>query len=554
MTARRDRGVGSLLALAVVALGLLLRLAIEPAWVNPDEGIYYAMATAADATRFWQGVAENAHPPLFYLVLRGIGQITTDFEWLRAPALVSGCIAIHAAYLFAREAAGAHRAAAVTGLLAALAIAVSPSMIVLSRVMRPYTMQVAFVLLALYGLARYLRTRSARPLVLYSLFLSFALLTHYSSMLTLATSAAFLGFLLLTRHVERAAVKPLLLAHAVPALLVASLFALHLGPRLIGSKLEESALQGYLRAYLISDTSGIWSSLAGTVALFAARFAVPAALLLVVGLALAVAQRRVLVVGLTVAAVVVAWLAAALGRYPFGFCRQATYAVGPLMLPFAFGIGCLLTSGPRIAAASVAILAALGLAHEPLTRALGLRTVDVLAERPLLRRDFDDIAPRLQSIRGRSGAVIMSGQCYYLMQPVLIADQGGNVREHDGFLHLRWGERDVIVPWDPHGGVAGAWLIRVGPDALDSRAHLYNLVRRVDESMPNLRLGQRREVALMFGGWASPAVHMLLGSDQRLPPEQRLASKLVQVRGLVSFDYDIATYMRRVAAVTGRQR
>ena len=45
-------------AIAVVGLSVRVR-GLEDWWINPDEGIYYALATSPSWSHFWEQVAAN---------------------------------------------------------------------------------------------------------------------------------------------------------------------------------------------------------------------------------------------------------------------------------------------------------------------------------------------------------------------------------------------------------------------------------------------------------------------------------------------------------------
>ena len=103
-----------LICLLIVLLGLALRVGgLTGFWVNPDEGIYYGALTSKFAD-FWTQLENNAHPPLYYLLLRGMGVFSVDFVWFRSLSLVSGCLTIWGTYLLGREVGGV-----LTGLFAA---------------------------------------------------------------------------------------------------------------------------------------------------------------------------------------------------------------------------------------------------------------------------------------------------------------------------------------------------------------------------------------------------------------------------------------------------
>jgi hypothetical protein len=104
-------------------------------WINPDEGIYLDATRSVDD--LMKEIGGNAHPPLFYILNFILGAFTDDYVLIRGLALVCGCAAVYGMFLLGREASGP-----VTGLVSAGILAVLPSAIEYSRVIRPYMLQI----------------------------------------------------------------------------------------------------------------------------------------------------------------------------------------------------------------------------------------------------------------------------------------------------------------------------------------------------------------------------------------------------------------------------
>ena len=118
---------GSMLALGILGLGVIFRIeGFTEWWLNPDEGIYYSVLTREHFADFWAQASATAHPPLYFLLLRGLGSLSTDFVWLRSLALVSGSAAVYIFFLVGRELGGTGSRAWLAGLLSGLALAISP--------------------------------------------------------------------------------------------------------------------------------------------------------------------------------------------------------------------------------------------------------------------------------------------------------------------------------------------------------------------------------------------------------------------------------------------
>ena len=81
---------GRVAAILLVVVALVMRVSgAQGWWLNPDEGIYFSILTQPTLAAFWAEVAENAHPPLYYVILRAVGFFTTDFFWYRALSIIA---------------------------------------------------------------------------------------------------------------------------------------------------------------------------------------------------------------------------------------------------------------------------------------------------------------------------------------------------------------------------------------------------------------------------------------------------------------------------------
>ena len=97
------------------------------------------------------------------------------------------------------------------------------------------------------------------------------------------------------------------LANLVPLAIAIALWFLHLRPRLVGSALAKEALEGWLRAYMVTDLASAWQSVLGFFAFVGGQgFEGPLTLAFLAGLCLAVWQRRWLVALLPVATMLLA--------------------------------------------------------------------------------------------------------------------------------------------------------------------------------------------------------------------------------------------------------
>jgi 4-amino-4-deoxy-L-arabinose transferase-like glycosyltransferase len=421
-------------------------------WINADEGIYYAVASAPSWSERWSAIAGNAHPPLHYLLLALIRALTDDAQWLRAPSVLFGALAAPAAYLLVRDLAG--RGA---GSLAAWLVALSPGAVMLSRTARPYGLQLFLLFACAACLLRAARGAGPRWLAGYALCAALAVLHHYSSFIALGAlgASALAAFAIGAIPRERFARVALATLPALAA--AASVGALHLAPAL-RSGFPEGAVAGWLAPYYAPSLGSLPSLWLGAIEyLSGPALAAPVFAAWVASVVFSLASRRWLVGGTALALFASASALSLVRLYPLGCTRHDLYlalAVVPVLaiaLADALGRGAL---ARRVAV--VAALAALVAARDPLARALGRPPLPWRAhpELGLARTDVVEwLAPRLSEIARMPGVLWMDQFTSYTLMPLLARDPAqpaaparalGFADEH-ALRVFRYGESDVVV-------------------------------------------------------------------------------------------------------------
>jgi dolichol-phosphate mannosyltransferase len=114
------------------------------------------------------------HPPLQYLTAWLVGGSAANEAWLRLPSLAAGVATVVALAGLGRQLAGP-----VAGMVAALALTVSPLHVELSQLARPYALFLLFTVLALGALWHALDRGRTRDWLWLSALLALNLYTHY---------------------------------------------------------------------------------------------------------------------------------------------------------------------------------------------------------------------------------------------------------------------------------------------------------------------------------------------------------------------------------------
>ena len=510
------------MALMVGALAIRI-VGISEWWLNPDEGIYYSLVTRARFAGFWEEVAANAHPPLYYLLLRGLGVLSWDFVWFRVLSLLFGVVAVGLVWVIARRLSNGGAAGTVAALTAGLLLAFSPGAVELSQVVRPYTLQMVVLGAALLSLLRYLDASAdqaaspdeapagipVRELGWYVVFVLLALLTHYSSALALAAFGLVVLHDGAAHGTRRRAWRTVFAVHALPAVVLGVVYLTHLRT-LMGSDLAEDALDGWLAPYMIGGLRDAWLAFLGFQHLIAVPWlrGVTAILTLgALGVSVVVGPRRPAV--LLGSAFLVALVAAALGLYPLGSTRHSAWLLVFAVPVLGWGVGWALgragASG-RLALVGLAVLLTLG---GPLGAALGdARAPWAPSERVLRRANLAQMVDLLDP-QATPELVVMSAQTFYLLLPFYPMEREQATEAADGSLfHFPWGRRQVLV--------SEAWDFTAGSDP-DAPDHLAAILERAGRVFPELSLHERAQGVLLVGGWRPPLLDELVAADRRTP-------------------------------------
>lgn len=183
---RRERAV--LAAISLVAAVPMVHMAVHQR-IDYDGWWHVFIARASPWAQFWVDVHDNAHPPVFYLLLRAVTWLGSERLVYRSLSIVAAVVAV---YVIGRIASRVFRTAGVA-LVCALAFGLALSTVVMACAVRSYMLSVALVLIAfrLYlDLVDPRRDPSERTRVWFAVALSSAIVTHYSAIFFAAVAAA----------------------------------------------------------------------------------------------------------------------------------------------------------------------------------------------------------------------------------------------------------------------------------------------------------------------------------------------------------------------------
>ncbi|HJW14758.1 MAG TPA: glycosyltransferase family 39 protein [Thermoanaerobaculia bacterium] len=321
---------GDLLALAVSAVAVVALLAA--AWnraLSPDETLQIGLANVPGFSDVYRSSQSNAHPPLFFFLLRFWLSLGRSELFLRLfPALCGGAF-LWFTYRWAARILGSG-----AGVMALAAAALSPALIPLSAELRGYSLLLLLSAASLDQFESALGARSAARMALSSVLLYLAVLTHYAGVFVVLALFFYACARLWKARPPRRVIATWAVFQVGAAALCLFLYLTQVA-RLWGGALESEAMTGWLEAsYFHPGRDGaIWFVVRQMAEIFLYLFGSPIGAIVAflaagAGVVRLVRERRP--EGLLIVLPFLLGAAAGLlGRYPFGGTRHSAY-----LLPF----------------------------------------------------------------------------------------------------------------------------------------------------------------------------------------------------------------------------
>jgi 4-amino-4-deoxy-L-arabinose transferase-like glycosyltransferase len=485
----------ALVAMVIVGSGYRMQ-GFHSMWINPDEGIYYAVAHASSFQEGWNIVSANPHPPLFYGLLGLFALFGDDPAWLRLPALIAGCALIPVMFLFAREVGGE-----VCAIVAAGLVTLSPGAIGVSQVARPYSLQALVLCLTLWCLSICLRRGETKWLLLLAVLSCLSLLVHYSSLQVLAGAAA-VSVGIAWRQSDRPHWVRLGLAHVPWVLCFGLLYWTHVQPRLLGTDGQRQAVDGWLAdGYIASSWDlfevwrGIFEYLAGAAPMW----------LWFLGLGLGTwasmkrlrylkrnpidtesgAPRDLLMLGLVVVVVPLATLLSILQLYPLGTTRHSGYLLVVFAPMIGLGVARLVEGEIRLPMAASVLTLVVAVLAGVTPSVLGLHAPrrHPHPELTITRAEIEEaFLPEIRKLLDTQGIVLMDQETAHTLVPVLQAEAGFLYRGGVPRADLTWGERRIHI-------APACWIMMPGGEGpRDLVCSLRDALSGVDSDVRDLHL------------------------------------------------------------------
>jgi hypothetical protein len=502
--AARVRESPDLIAAALVVLGFCWRVWLAHAtFFNTDEAWHYSVADQDSLLAAYKASLTLAHPPLMVFVLYFWRHLGTSDLMLRLPGVLAGTVFCWLFYkwltvLFGRRA----------GWCGLILTAFLPPMMTLSAELRQYSWMLMFAFSAAYFLERALDGNSARMMLLSSVCLYLAMLSHYSAFLFAAGLGIYAILRMLSQRPAASVMASWVAGQVVGVGLAAILYVTHIAKLSAVYPVARSldrfgdfyisdwyfhAGRDRLLPFLYRGTFGVFRFTFGQTALGQI-----ATLLFIAGVAMlirrgssATGRPPRLIAVLLLIPFVLNWVAVIAGLYPYGRTRQCIF-LG------VFGLAGVSFAVSKIARNRAGPAAAVALGIVVICQVFGtLQGRDLL---PLAEQRHEHMDQALQYIRSNISPedVILTDRAtsFQLRHYLCRQDEAKVYRSGNGFEPFRCNDLRVVATGANDG-------------ALTSE----NFVQELREMRSNLDLSSKT-VWVVQGGWASGLGEALRGRSQ----------------------------------------
>ena len=222
------------LPLFLIAGALAARLVLaHRTFLNPDEALHYLLSAQPSLALVYQASLTTAHPPLLIVLLHYWRLLGNSEFVLRLPSVLMGTAFCWITFLWLQRVTDR-----TTALIGLALLSFSPSLISLSAENRQYSLLMFFCATSLYLLDRAIGENSVGMMLLSSLPLYLALLTHYSSFIFALTLGIYALVRIWTSKPQTGLVVAWIVAQLGALALCAFLYVSHI------SRLKSSGLAG----------------------------------------------------------------------------------------------------------------------------------------------------------------------------------------------------------------------------------------------------------------------------------------------------------------------
>lgn len=218
----------------------------EYRFLNADEALHYLLSLQTSLGAAYRASFTTVHPPLLIVLLHYWAMLGRSELFLRLPSLLAGTAFCWVIFCWLRRITNYS-----TALTAFALLLFSPALIQLSAEVRQYSLLLLFCTVSLYFLDRAIAEDSAAMMLISSLSLYLAMLSHYSSLIFALALGIYAMFRILAARLRAQVIAAWIAGQLGALALIVLLFVTHITrvrarhamEGLVGSYLRRSVLQ-----------------------------------------------------------------------------------------------------------------------------------------------------------------------------------------------------------------------------------------------------------------------------------------------------------------------
>jgi hypothetical protein len=288
---------------------------------SPDEVMLASVAIEESLHDVWIALSHQTNAPLMYGILYGLIRISPDELVPRCISLLPGAALIFVFFLLGRRVSGT-----AAGVAMAYLAAFSSAAVQMSQVVRPYSMLVLFLSLALWFFISYVMTCRRRYLYGYSLFMLLSIASHYAAVICFAAIGIVWFSRLIIQRKSSKEFYRIALAHLPSMTIIILLYIYHVSLYTAGGGVYSQIKQTYLAPLFPHTLSGF---IHNTAALFRYLFLPLKAkwllLLTIAGFILLFKSSHKFIATTILFTFLLTFGFSYLSKYPFGGSRHSIY-------------------------------------------------------------------------------------------------------------------------------------------------------------------------------------------------------------------------------------
>lgn len=318
---KRERYIAFAMVLWLMIIGTIVRVfGLSDFYFSPDDVMLLGVATGETFVDVWKASLKQTNAPLYYFPLHYMLKIGRNEVFLRGISIVPGVGSILVFFMLGRKANGA-----ISGVTMAFLATFSFGAILLSQVIRNYSLMVFFLSCALWLYLSYLQDEKLKYLGGYVCFMILAISAHYPAVIPLVAMSTVLLVRMVVRRVRASEYGKVFLFHTPLVVIVGFFYFSHISG-VLQNEYSKKFKETYLKPYFPETVPELIENIPDFFEyLFLPSMAPWMLILGVLGFVVLWKTRRREVAAIIFVTFAINFALTLAGIFPFGGARQSIY-------------------------------------------------------------------------------------------------------------------------------------------------------------------------------------------------------------------------------------